>query len=105
MNTDLERTFHESNWKPLKATDETITKITKSQLDIKHGQFTVEKLNVSPRKIKRRKSSGLHETPCMNDMETRWPTSILQRCIHGQKGAFWSSLKIVNFESPKVWVF
>ena len=52
MNTDVERTFQESAWKPPKVTDKPIMKIINNQQDIKLGQFTQEELDVVRRKIK-----------------------------------------------------
>ena len=49
--------------KPPKITDEPITKIISNQLDIKLGQFTKEDLDLIQRKIKNRKTEGLHKIP------------------------------------------
>ena len=46
---------------PLKVTHEPIMRIISKQLDIKLGQFTLEKLDSVLRKIKNRKAAGLDE--------------------------------------------
>ena len=62
-NANMERTFQESAWKlPTKVTNELMTKIINSQLDIKARQFNEER-NVVLTKTKSRKSADLNEIP------------------------------------------
>ena len=61
--------------KPLKVTDEPITKIISNQLDIKLRQFMQEELDVVLTKIKNRKAAGLDEIP-----PEVWKTNLTTYC-------------------------
>ena len=72
--------FQNLQGNPPKVTDEPITRIISKQLDIKLGQFTLEKLDSVLRKIKNRKAAGLDEIPAEVWKSRQFDDILLRHC-------------------------